>query len=390
MRKLNATLAISAAVLAAAAAPTASAAPSANGSAHRAVKVCGAVPAGSARCHAQVVADAAGKPDVTAVPAGYGPADLQAAYQLAALSSSAGAGRTIAIVDAYDDPTAEADLAVYRNAFSLPPCTTANGCFRKVDQDGRNRYPRVNAGWAQETSLDLDMASAICPSCKILLVEAKSASFADLGVAENRAASYNPAAISNSFGGNEFNGEASSEGYFNHPGIPITVSSGDAGYGVSFPASSRFVTAVGGTTLASTGGTFTESAWAGAGSGCSAYIAKPAWQHDLGCARRTVADVSAVADPATGVAVYDSTRYQGSSGWMKFGGTSVAAPVVAGVYALAGHPTATAAGLYAATGGLSDIVGGSNGSCGGSYLCTAVTGYDGPTGLGSPSGANAF
>jgi subtilase family serine protease len=197
--------------------------------------------------------------------------------------------------------------------------------------------------------------------------------------------------ISNSYGGSEFSSEGSStyNEHFNHPGIPITVSSGDAGYGVEFPAASQYVTAVGGTSLAKAGTTFSEKAWSGAGSGCSAYIAKPSWQADAGCARRTVADVSAVADPNTGVAVYDSLKYQGRGGWMVFGGTSVAAPVVAGVYALAGNGAAPSY-PYAHTSSLNDITAGSNGSCGGSYLCTALAGFDGPTGLGTPNGIGAF
>jgi subtilase family serine protease len=172
------------------------------------------------------------------------------------------------------------------------------------------------------------------------------------------------------------------------------VSSGDAGYGAEFPAASRYVTAVGGTHLVRDSSTrgWSETAWSGAGSGCSLYEPKPSWQHDAGCARRTVADVSAVADPNTGVAVYDSFRYQGASGWLVFGGTSVAAPVVASVYADAGNAGATLYGSYpySQTSSLNDVTAGSNGSCGGSYLCTSGIGFDGPTGLGTPSGLGAF
>jgi len=108
---------------------------------------------------------------------------------------------------------------VYRSQFGLPPCTTANGCFRKVNQSGGSTYPTGNTGWAQEISLDLDMASAICPSCKILLVEASSNSFANLGTAEDYAAAH-ANVVSNSFGGNEFSSETSStyNGHYNHPG----------------------------------------------------------------------------------------------------------------------------------------------------------------------------
>jgi subtilase family serine protease len=326
---------------------------------------------------------------VTATPNGYGPADLQSAYALP--SASAGAGNVFAIVDAYDDPTAEADLGTYRSTYGLSSCTTANGCFRKVGQTGTSALPRANGGWAQEISLDLDMASAVCPNCKILLVEANSNAFTDLAAAEDTAARLGASVISNSYGGSEFSAESTAtyNGHFNHPGIPITVSSGDAGYGVEFPAASQYVTAVGGTSLTRAGSAFTERAWSGAGSGCSAYIAKPSWQTDGGCARRTVADVSAVADPNTGVAVYDSYKYRGAAGWMVFGGTSASAPIVAGVYALAGD-AAAASYPYSHTSGLHDVTTGSNGTCSVAYLCTAGPGFDGPTGLGTPNGASAF
>jgi subtilase family serine protease len=381
------TLAVAAGVAAVLCAPGSASA--ASGTSHE--RVCGQPSPGYAACLAEVVTSArTAKPlarPQAATPSGYFPADLRNAYKLPA---TGGAGQTIAIVDAYDDPTAEADLGVYRSQFGLGACTTANGCFRKVNQNGGTTPPRKDAGWAEEISLDVDMASAICPSCKILLVEATSSSLANLGTAVNTAASLGATQISNSYGGGEFSSETSAESYYNHPGVAITASSGDAGYGVEFPAASRYVTAVGGTTLtrASNARGFTETAWSGAGSGCSAYVPKPAWQHDTGCARRTVADVSAVANPSTGVAVYDSTPYQGASGWLVFGGTSVSAPIVAGVYALAGNQPQSF--TYGQTGSLFDVTSGSNGSCGGSYLCTAVAGYDGPTGLGSPNGIGAF
>jgi len=355
--------------------------------------VCGPVTARFARCNSDVVTDASGNPLVTSAPAGYGPAALQSAYTLTAQALSGGAGQTIAIVDAYDDPNAASDLSVYRSQFGLPSCTTGNGCFKKVNQSGGASYPRKNQGWAQEISLDLDMASAICQNCKILLVEASSNSFANLGTAEDYAAAAHANVISNSYGGGEFSSEGlpTYDGHFNHPGVAITASSGDSGYGVEFPAASQYVTAVGGTTLVrnSSPRGWGETAWSGAGSGCSAYIPKPAWQTDPGCSRRTVADVSADADPNTGVAVYDSFR---AGGWLVFGGTSVAAPIVAGVYALAGNASSVTYGSYSYlhTSLLNDVVSGSNGSCGGSYLCTAGSGFDGPTGLGTPNTAGGF
>jgi hypothetical protein len=359
--------------------------------------VCGPAAPGFARCLSLVRTDLAAVPSsqVTplATPSGYGPASLQAAYNLAAASLNNGAGRTVAVVDAYDQPNAESDLAAYRTQYGLPPCTTANGCFRKVNQSGGTSYPRANSGWGLEISLDLQMVSAICPNCKILLVEASSASFADLGTAVNRAVTMGAVAVSNSYAGGDSSGDSTLDSaYYNHPGVAITASSGDNGYGVLYPASSRYVVAVGGTTLstASNARGWTESAWSGAGSGCSAYETKPSWQTDSGCTGRTVADVSAVADPNTGVAVYDSYGY---GGWLVVGGTSASSPIIASTFALAGTPASgsyPASSLYANRGSLYDVTSGSNGSCGGSYLCTGVTGYDGPTGLGTPNGTGAF
>ncbi|MFE9369375.1 putative Ig domain-containing protein [Streptomyces sp. NPDC006711] len=331
-----------------------------------------------------------------ALPSGYGPSDLQSAY---ALPSNAGAGTTVAIVDAQDDPSAESDLATYRSQYGLPACTTANGCFQKADQNGGTNYPTADSGWAGEISLDVDMVSAVCPQCHILLVEANSANMDDLGTAVNRAVAMGAKYVSNSYGGSEDSTDPSSDSsYFNHPGVAITVSSGDSGYGVEYPAASQYVTSVGGTSLsrASNSRGWSESVWGtssggeGAGSGCSAYDPKPSWQKDTGCAKRTVADVSAVADPATGLAVYDS--YQ-ASGWNVYGGTSASSPIIAGVYALAGTPAANttpASYPYAHTSALNDVTSGANGSCSPSYLCTAGSGYDGPTGLGTPNGTAAF
>jgi subtilase family serine protease len=348
----------------------------------------------SAACMAIVRTDIpAQQPGLSGTPSGYGPADIQSAYKLP--SATAGSGQTIAIVDAYDDPTAESDLAVYRSQYGLPPCTTANGCFKKIDQRGGTNYPRTNGGWAQEISLDLDMVSVTCPNCNILLVEADSNSFADLGAAVNRAAvTPGVSAISNSYGGSDA-ADSTYGSYYNHPGIAITASTGDAGYGVEYPASSHYVTAVGGTSLntASNARGWTESAWSGAGSGCSSYNTALSGQAtaDTGCSGRAVADVSAVADPYTGVAVYDSTRYQGRSGWMVFGGTSASAPIIASVYGLAGNTSSIDNNYpYSHTSSLFDVTSGSNGSCSPSQLCTARTGWDGPTGLGTPNGSGAF
>ncbi len=320
-------------------------------------------------------------------PSGYHPANLQAAYGLLAVAAKAGGTQTVAVVDAYDDPNAAADLATYRSAFGLPACAT--GCFTKVNETGGSTPPAPSASWAQEVSLDLEMVSAVCPNCKILLVEAKSTSFTDFFTAESYAIA-RATEVSNSWGGPEFHGENAYDVYLEKP-IPITFSSGDNGYGVQYPAASPYVTAVGGTTLSSSGGArgYSETAWSGSASGCSAYEPKPAWQKDTGCATRTVVDVSADANPKTGVAVYDS--YQ-EPGWMVFGGTSAAAPIIAGTYALAGGFKTALYGsaLYSHSSSLFAVVGGSTGTCKITYLCTALGGYNGPTGLGTPDGIGAF
>lgn len=352
--------------------------------------VCTAI-SGQAHCNAlRRDPDAKGAKPNASSPQGLNPADLQSAYKLP--SASNGNGQTVAIVDAYNDPNAESDLAVYRSQFGLPACTTANGCFRKVNQSGGTSYPRGNTGWAEEISLDLDMASAICPNCHILLVEASSSSFTNLGTAVNTAVRLGASTVSNSYGGSESSGESSYASYYNHPGVVITASAGDSGYGVEVPAAYNTVVSVGGTSLSRSSNSrgWSESAWNGTGSGCSAYISKPSWQSDNGCSNRTVADVSAIADPNTGVSVYDT--YGNVGGWLVFGGTSVASPIIASVYALAGNASSinAASSLYSDPSGLFDVTSGSNGSCSVSYLCNSGPGYDGPTGLGTPNGVGAF
>jgi hypothetical protein len=326
-------------------------------------------------------------------PAGYGPSDLRSAYGLPA---SGGSGQTVAIIDAYDDPNAAQDLTAYRAEYNLPPCTTVSGCFRQVNENGQaSPLPSASGstGWATEESLDIDMVSATCPQCRILLVEANTPDMSDLGTAVNSAVRLGAKFVSNSYGGSEYPSETSDDtAYFNHPGVAVIASAGDSGYGTSFPAVSQYVTSAGGTSLTVAQNTrgWTETAWTGTGSGCSAYEPKPAWQNDTGCGQRTDNDVAAVADPNTGVAVYD-TYDQG--GWVVVGGTSASSPVIAGVYALAGAP---AAGTYPASypyhhvSALNDVTSGSDGGCTPGYLCTAGPGYDGPTGWGTPEGTAAF
>ncbi|MGW2570526.1 putative Ig domain-containing protein [Streptomyces sp. NPDC001537] len=331
-----------------------------------------------------------------AAPSGLSPANLHSAYNL---PSTGGSGLTVAVVDAYNDPNAESDLATYRSTYGLSSCTKANGCFKQVSQTGSTTsLPTNDTGWAGEEALDIDMVSAVCPNCNIILVEANSANDTDLGIAENEAVSLGAKFVSNSWGGSESSSQTSEDtSYFKHPGVAITVSAGDSAYGAEYPATSQYVTAVGGTALSTSSNSrgWTESVWhtsstEGTGSGCSAYDPKPSWQTDSGCSKRMEADVSAVADPATGVAVYDT---YGGSGWAVYGGTSASSPIIAGVYALAGTPGSSdypAKYPYSHTGNLYDVTSGNNGSCSTSYFCTAQTGYDGPTGWGTPNGTTAF
>jgi hypothetical protein len=340
----------------------------------------------------------------TTSPTGYGPAQFHGAYELPTTASKA---QTVAIVDAYDDPTIESDLAAYSATYGLPACTTGNGCFRKVNQSGQDSYPKTDGGWALEISLDVETAHAICQNCKILLVEATTNSFSNLTAAVEMAAGLGATEISNSYGGPEFSSEVSGTyaDPYNHPGIAITVSAGDSGYGAEYPASSPYVVAVGGTTLAlgasnSYGG---ETAWSGSGSGCSAYVSAQSWQTSdanwslTGCGtKRGIADVAADANPNTGASVYDTTKDQGQAGWFQVGGTSLSAPMIAAVYALAGgggvdYPAADPYGHQTdSPASLHDVTSGSNGSCGGTTMCTGATGYDGPTGVGTPKGIAAF
>jgi subtilase family serine protease len=350
----------------------------------------------SARCDARVVTDK-GSPQASTVPKGYGPAQFRGAYGLPAAASTA---QTIAIVDAYDDPKIASDLNAYSSQFGLPQCNSANPCFEKVNQSGSaGPYPQANSGWALEIALDVEVAHAICPNCKILLVEANSNSLANLAASVNTAAKLGATEISNSYGGSEFSSEVNDSAY-NHPGIAVTVASGDNGYGsFGFPAASPYVVTVGGTTLTvGAGNTYGgETVWAGAGSGCSLYVSAPAWQSFLtACGgKRGTADVAADANPSTGAAVYDTVKYQGRSGWFQVGGTSLSSPLIAGVYALAGglpEKTTAASGLYGHLGEsavLHDVTSGSNGSCS-TVMCKGAVGYDGPTGVGTPLGTGAF
>ncbi|MEV6416111.1 hypothetical protein [Kribbella sp. NPDC051718] len=376
-------------------APGAIAAPTTTTGRHVA-KVCSATAkAHTAVCHAlKLVSDAKVSPAATAPPStGLTPAGLRDAYKLNGLSAN---GRTVAIVDAYGYPNLERDLGVYRSQFGLSACTVANGCLRIINQTGGTTLPNFNVGWAGEQALDVDAVSAAAPDAKIVVVQAKSASFADLGTAVVTASKQpGVVAISNSYGGGDAS-DATYGSYYNHPGIAVTASTGDDGYqGGSYPASSSYTTAVGGTSLVSASNSrgWSESVWSGAGSGCSTYntALSAAASFSTGCSKRAMADVSAAADPAKGgMAIYYPTSRTAST-WAQFGGTSEAAPIIASVYALSGNTAGYANALpYAHSSSLFDVTSGSNGSCPTTQWCNARTGWDGPTGLGTPNGAAAF
>ncbi len=363
----------------------------------------------AAACDSLVLTDGV-TPQATQSPTGYGPSVFHVAYSL---PTAANGAQTVAIVDAYDDPNAKADLDTYDAYYGLPffpscSATLTTACFSKVDQSGGSSYPSPNSGWALEISLDVQIAHAVCQDCKILLVEANSNLVSALARAENTAAKLGGQAISNSYGTySEFSRESHYAGSYDHTGVAITVSSGDSGFGTNFPSSLNTVIAVGGTSLRTVimkhGKTkttsYAETAWPGSGSGCSVFntaqswqLALPNWSATQCGSARAVADVAADADPATGAAVYDSYPYSGQTGWWQVGGTSLSSPLIAAVYALAGNTAGFAYPAllsYANAGSLHDVTSGSNGSCG-TIMCQAGSGYDGPTGLGTPNGLAGF
>ncbi len=362
----------------------------------------GPAPAGEMRCLSKLISPSGivPYPQGGGSSGGFAPADLVSAYAIPA--SSASGGKIVALVDATDSSGAFTDLTAYRAKYGLPvlpQCTSAptNGgpaCFYKVNQTGEaSNYPAADPrnGWQGEIALDIEMVSAVCPDCTIVLVEATSATDANLGAAVNTAARMGASVISNSYGGAEDNSASSSSTqYYDHAGILITAAAGDDAYsaGASFPASAPNVLGVGGTSLAKSTSSrgWAETAWTSGGSGCSEVFAAPSFQSSLGlsdCSKRAVSDVSAVGDPNTGLATYCADE----GGWIIVGGTSAASPIVAGIFARLGLAGETNAFPYSHTSAFYDVTSGSNGSCGGTEICTARAGYDGPTGLGTPNGA---
>jgi subtilase family serine protease len=344
-------------------------------------KVCGPAGVATARCHALVSMNGVGR-FATSGPTGLSPAAIKGGYSFPT-DPTAGAGKTIAIVDAFDDPTAEKDLGVFSTTFGLPQCTTANGCFTKVNQNGGTSYPRKDAGWALEISLDIQWAHAIAPGAKILLVEATTNSFTNLLAAEDYAKAH-AQYVSNSWGASEFSGETAFDSHFIQTGVSFFVSSGDAGLPAEYPSASPNVISVGGTRLTVNGTTFvSEVGWSSGGGGCSAFETRTSAQASFsnqfcGTARATP-DVSLDADPASGVSVYDTTRFQGQAGWFKVGGTSASAPMWAARSAVAGA-VVNSAYVYGNNIAFRDITSGNNGA-------QCATGYELCTGRGSWTGA---
>jgi subtilase family serine protease len=393
-----------------------------------AIHVCGLPNPNSVHCSADVLVTDSGVPQATGSPApgSYGPAQFHTAYQLpcsvggAAVGSncaaSSGSGsQTIAIVDAYEDPNIEADLGVYDAQYGLPACTQRNGCLKIVDMctvQGKVKHAMQcysDQGWELEASLDVEVAHAMCQTCKIVFVEASYSDWTNLGNAEAAAAQNGATEISNSWGGREFSGEALHDSSWSYPGVAVLFASGDSNYATSYPAVDPTVIAVGGTTLVlNANNTYSgEKVWSnaalgqGTGSGCSLYETASSWQTALtnwggtGCGpARGSTDISADADPATGAAVYDSFGYNGTTGWYTVGGTSLATPLIASTIALAGGAAAYSVPaqlpyLKLNPGNSHDVTVGANGSCGTS-MCNAGPGYDGPTGLGTPMGAGGL
>jgi hypothetical protein len=299
-----------------------------------------------------------------------------------------GTGQTIAIVDAFNDPNIASDLAHFDSTYSIadPPS------FTKVNQRGGTTMPSNDRGWSQEIALDVEYAHAMAPGADILLVEADSSSFTNLDTAVQYAAGQGAAAISMSYGSGEFSGETSVDSVFNHSGTTYMAASGDNGRPGIYPAYSQKVMAVGGTslTLASNNDYQSESGWSGSGGGISQYESQPSYQVGVvtqTSTKRAIPDLAFVADPNTGVKVYDT---YGGSGTYTIGGTSAASPIMAGLTAIVDQGRSYLLGrtsyssldflnalYHLPQSDLTDITTGNNGFAAG-------TGYDLVTGRGTP------
>ncbi len=337
--------------------------------------------------------------DATTSPTGISPSRIRRAYGFTSIANQ-GAGQTIGIVDAYDDPNIAADLSHFNSTFGLAACTTTSGCFKKVYANGSK--PATNADWSLEIALDVEWAHVIAPKAKIVLVEASSNSLLALLHAVDVAVQQGASVVSMSWGGSEFSTERNYDFHFAINNVTFTVSSGDNGHGTEWPSSSAGVVAVGGTRLSvdASGNYLSESGWSGSGGGLSRYELEPSYQSSFPVPRdstgkRAVPDVGYDSSPSTGVPVYDTVALNGEKGWFQVGGTSAAAPQWAALFAIANsirhaagkaNLSHTSNSLYAIAksnyGDYHDIHSGNNGTCG--SLCNSVTGYDTVTGIGSP------
>ncbi len=332
---------------------------------------------------------------------GYSPSQITAAYGFSSVSfngvAGTGAGETIAIVDAYNDPNIASDLSTFDAQFGLPAANLS-----VVNQTGGSTLPAADStgGWELEESLDVEWAHAIAPGAKIILVEASSASdTALLAAVQTASTTLGANVVSMSWGGSEFSGESSYDSTFAHAGVVYTASSGDSGAPISWPAASPNVVAVGGTSLNLSGSTYgSETGWSGSGGGPSAYYSKPSYQSGVvtQTTMRANPDVAYNADPNTGFSVYDSVPYNGQTlNWLTVGGTSAGAPQWAALAAIAdqgraayGLPAINATSsqeiqttLYKNTSDFHDIT---SGTSTGTPNYSAGTGYDYVTGIGSP------
>jgi subtilase family serine protease len=376
---------------------------------------CPAPTAGQLSC-AVLVNGSVGTGPLASTPAGYGPGDLQVAYGVQ--GNYLGMRQTVAVVEAGGDPNAVPDLNTYRAQYGLPNCNVNDDCLTVINQTGGTTLPPPDTGYTQQIPTDLDMVSALCPNCHLLLIEADDNSITNLGQAVDEAVSQGARIINFSYSGPEDPSETTQwDPYFNHPGVAIIAAAGNTGYSggpLQYPAASPYVTSVGGTVLDQTGASgcttsqagargWCETAWSQTSSGCSQYEPKPSWQGTTNCTGRADNDLAAVASstasPSAPVAVYDSYN---DNGWIEAGETGVSTPIIAGIYADAGTPGTSdnpAAYPYQHPGGgyikpgtaypyfdgLNDLTSGSTGSCSPTDLCTAGAGWDGPTGVGTPA-----